>query len=301
MRDVTFSACGTLLANTCINKTTYIRDVATGKLRFTLAGQGSAYIFQRCVFAPDSTLLAAPSDNCDICLWDMRTGQCTHKLRSHGRPVTCLTWSPHGSTLISADSAGSVKVWDVRTATATQALALHPSAVTAIAFSPAGGLLATSCTDGQIRLFDATAGGSFKLLHSFGAHAAGGNVWGLAFSPPTTNLVATTKLQLATAGGREVKLWDLTVPTAPRLLHTLTGHTDETRSLAYRSDAACLVSGSNDGTVRLWDTHTAHLQRKLTTAPAGTGVGVWGVAFHPRQTDMLAIGYENGELRLEML
>jgi len=42
------------------------------------------------------------------------------------------------------------------------------------------------------------------------------------------------------------KLW-------PTIRQTFTGHSDEVMSVAFSPDGSCVVSGSYDGTVRIWD------------------------------------------------
>lgn len=49
-------------------------------------------------------------------------------------------------------------------------------------------------------------------------------------------------------------------PEGVALLHMLKGHTDWVRSVAWSPDGKQLASGSDDGTVRLWDTSTIGVQ-----------------------------------------
>jgi len=60
-------------------------------------------------------------------------------------------------------------------------------------------------------------------------------------------------------------------------LHTLTGHTDYVKSVTFSSDGKWLASGSDDGTVRLWDTATGKELRSLWSYSKG----ISGVALSP--------------------
>jgi WD40 repeat protein len=51
----------------------------------------------------------------------------------------------------------------------------------------------------------------------------------------------------------EVKLWDVT---SGKNIASLEGHTNMVRCVAFRPDGKALVTGSEDGTIRLWDMAT---------------------------------------------
>ncbi|HEX2966552.1 MAG TPA: hypothetical protein VHO84_12250, partial [Syntrophorhabdaceae bacterium] len=51
----------------------------------------------------------------------------------------------------------------------------------------------------------------------------------------------------------------------------LDGHTDRPRSLRFSADGAYLLSSGDDGTLRLWDTHTGAMLRVIEYFDAESG------------------------------
>jgi WD40 repeat protein len=65
--------------------------------------------------------------------------------------------------------------------------------------------------------------------------------------------------------------------TSWELEYTLTGHSDDVKSVAFSPDGKILASGSRDNTIKLWDVATRRLIATLT----GHSFGVISVAFSP--------------------
>ena len=71
------------------------------------------------------------------------------------------------------------------------------------------------------------------------------------------------------------------------------GHTDHVWSVAFSPDGQTLASGSQDSTIRLWDTHTGKLKMTLI----GETGGIYSVAFSP-DGQTLASGSQDSTIRL---
>ena len=71
----------------------------------------------------------------------------------------------------------------------------------------------------------------------------------------------TTGDGVTTTGVVTVRSWDVLTGACTQ---TLTGHTDEVRSVAYAPDGKHLASGSDDKTIKIWDTATGACTQNLT-------------------------------------
>ena len=61
---------------------------------------------------------------------------------------------------------------------------------------------------------------------------------------------ADGKFLVSGSGDKTVKLWDLK---DGRLVHTIKGHLNEVRGVAFQRGGKRVASASSDGTVKLWD------------------------------------------------
>ena len=82
---------------------------------------------------------------------------------------------------------------------------------------------------------------------------------------------------------------------SPKLIQTLIGHTDRVNSVAFTLDGKTLASGSDDGTIILWD--VAKGQPNGQPLDGQTGA-VLSVAFSPTNYEILAAGNINGTIIL---
>ncbi|BBZ46475.1 nSTAND1 domain-containing NTPase [Mycobacterium parmense] len=218
--------------------------------------------------SPDDHLLASAAIDGQVTLWELPSGRPRPLENKDHAIVFDVAFSPRGDRLASGGVTGSVRLWDLdghevweKNAAAElpqpfsnehHLAAGRPGEVLGVAFSPDGRRLATGSTDwgtanlaaavGVIQRWDADTGTPLR-----GPAQIGDAVMGLAFTSQSTD----PSQDLIVAGSfdpYDVRLW--TADGASQ--YTFTGHQAQVVSVAVSPDTAFIVSGSVDGTVRIW-------------------------------------------------
>src|SRR5688572_14345778 len=75
--------------------------------------RGHTGFIGRIAWSPDGRMVASPSSDDTIRLWDVETGACIHTMKGHKSGVTSVAFDPTGQTLASGSNDSTVKLWDV--------------------------------------------------------------------------------------------------------------------------------------------------------------------------------------------
>ncbi len=199
----------------------------------------------------DGTLLASGGADHTVKIWDPGTGNHLHTLTGHTEEVNSVAFSSDGNRLVSGASDGKILVWDTKEGSLLNTLEGSPGPVYAVCFSPS--------------------------MTSRPAHELTERSWlgqklhdiGFFFKQVFTNeslydipAEETSKILKENgwviSGGRDgekddeyshLRIWDTS---EGKLVRSLKGHKQAISTVLYKPDLRVILSGSPDGSIRLW-------------------------------------------------
>ncbi|AOR31812.1 hypothetical protein BFF78_12810 [Streptomyces fodineus] len=292
---VVLDAEGLLLATGDADGVVTVWDTASGTALHRLPGH-TAPVYT-VAFAPDGATLVTGDATAVVRLWDLATGRPAGELPGHRNAVYRARFSPDGTLLATGDRGddwrnGTVRVWDLATRTVRHEFAGHSGRVYTLDFHPGGRFLVSGDTDGEVRLWDLAAGRSAGLLGG-----CRGAVYQVLFDPDGTLLAAGDSAGV-------VRLWRID-PEADPVAVPLNRQPAEHRGSVWvckfrphgdtpaQSPGTLLVTGGNDGVVRLWEPATGQGRRILR----GHGRRIATLSFSADGA-LLAAGGNDGVVRV---
>lgn len=140
-------------------------------------------------------------------------------------------------------------------------------------------ILATAGYDHKIRFWEAPSGVCSRTIRHPDAQ-----VNRLEITPD--------KQFLAAAGNPQIRLYEIANAANHNPVLALEGHTSSVTSLGFQREGGFLYSGSEDGTVKLWDLRSPTCSRSFDSRGP-----VNSVSLHPNQAEILS-GDQNGSVKV---
>ncbi len=307
VNSLRFQFNGARLASGGADKTLRVWDVANGQAVAKL--EGFAAPVEAVAIHPNGNQVASGLADGAIALWKLDApAQPERMLAGHSGKISGLIYNNDGGLLFTAGADGTVRGF--QTGDGAQRYAAQAGGpVHALAISADGNWLATAGEDKTVRVFNAgngspgpkpqfagfTAPAKSVAFSADGQLVIGGGNETIAFSLTTgepvqafaeqTGIVGLAsvgekgELIVSAAADKSLRVWPLLA------VRQIAGHSQPVTALATMPAANQLLSGSQDGTVRLWNVDNGQQMQQLNH-----GAPVSGVAVRPDGQRIAAVG-----------
>ncbi|KAL4442733.1 hypothetical protein ABPG77_006727 [Micractinium sp. CCAP 211/92] len=139
-------------------------------------------------------------------------------------------------------------------------------------------VLATAGYDHTIRFWEATSGICYRTLQ-------------YADSQVNKLEITADKTLIAAAGNPHIRLYEVN-SSNPQPIISYDGHSSNVTAVGFQKDGKWMYTGSEDGTVKIWDLRAPGCQREYESRAA-----VNSVVLHPNQGELIS-GDQHGNIRV---
>lgn len=189
------------------------------------------------VFSRDGASCATATERGLAQFWDLTTRKPLGKVMNHDVRISDIDLSRDGSLFLTAGSGPKIELWDSHTGELRADALRAPKEVTFAHFCPSRDFVAAAASDGTVYFWSTS---TFKSIRQTAVGSAG--VSAFAFSPDGRAFAA--------AAGEIAVIHD--VSSGHQIGESIRQASPVT-SLRFSADSKRIATGTDDGTVRLWD------------------------------------------------
>ncbi|KAG8702391.1 hypothetical protein FRC09_004764, partial [Ceratobasidium sp. 395] len=275
--SIAYSPNGAYILSGSCDHSIRLWDVDTGRMAIKLLRNHYDNV-KAVTYAPNAALFASASSDYTVCIWDAHTGAIKGQpLAGHTDSVNSVAFSPDSTRIISGSSDWTIRIWDVHSGKQTgKPLRGHTDKVCSVAYAPSGKFVISGSSDNTVRIWDLQARKATDIplsdhIYSF---------------PSVSVAFALQGTRIISSADRTLRIWDMHASSAnltSSWFTDLTGeygfytlvavnrlrrsvnhssqehHTGRITSVAYSHDGTFIASGSEDHTVRIWDSETGNM------------------------------------------
>lgn len=219
------------------------------------------------------------SEDTTLIEWDIESGEVVLRYRGHAAGVNDVAAVPFRGQILSASDDKTVRLWDVRSGIELRPLVGHKDAVNAVAVLPDNCRAVTASSDGTCRVWDIQTGETLWIFRGHsdgvgcldtlpGGRVVSGGITGelLLWNPvnpdePAQSLGQIDKLQriemnpkvgtvITMSRGGSCQEWSVNSVAAHG---EWDGPGDNGMAAALLADGRSVLSGTDDGILRMWD------------------------------------------------
>jgi WD40 repeat protein len=278
--------------------TARVWDANTGAELAVLEDERRSDFVYGVAVTPDATRIVTGSKDRTARVWGPRSGpgsgwQKLADLKGHTGSIHGVAITADGARIVTGSYDGTARIWEPRPGPDSKdwksvaVLEGHTEDVNGVAMTPDGSLIVTASDDETARVWMPRPGSApdAKDWHTVAVlKGHEGPVWSAAVTPDGTRIVTGSNDTTA-------RVWDHRQGSAPdaRDWHAVAvlkgGHAMDVKSVALAADGGRIVTGSDDGTARVWEPRSGSGRDARDWEPVDALLNhtsiVWGVAMTP--------------------
>ncbi|KAK7053051.1 Coatomer subunit beta' [Paramarasmius palmivorus] len=239
----------------------------------------------RCIkFIARKNWFVAGSDDFQLRVFNYNTHEKVAAFEAHPDYIRCLTVHPTASIVLTGSDDMTIKAWDWDKGWKNiQTYEGHSHYIMNLAFNPKdSNTFASACLDRTVKMWSL---GSPNANFTMDAHEKGVNY--VDFYPGSDRPYVAT-----TGDDKTVKVWDYH---SKSCVQTMEGHTNNVSFAVFHPNLPIIISGSEDGTVKIWNSGTYRIENTLSYAMERA----WCIALR-KDANEVAIGYDEGVVVIKL-
>ncbi|KAJ7281800.1 coatomer protein [Mycena rebaudengoi] len=231
-----------------------------------------------CKFIARKNWFVAGSDDFQLRVFNYNTHEKVAAFEAHPDYIRCLAVHPTAPIVLTGSDDMTIKAWDWDKGWKNiQLYEGHTHFIMNLCFNPKdSNTFASACLDRTVKMWSI---GSSSANFTMDTHEKGVN--SVDFYP------GTDKPYLVTTGDdKTVKVWDYL---SKSCVQTMEGHTNNVSFAIFHPNLPIIISGSEDGTVKMWNSGTYRVENTLSYALERA----WCIALRKDANDV-AFGFDEG-------
>ncbi|KAI8354809.1 coatomer WD associated region-domain-containing protein [Mortierella sp. GBAus27b] len=224
------------------------------------------------------------SDDMQLRVFNYNTHEKVHSWDAHSDYIRCIAVHPTLPYVLSGSDDMTIRLWDWdKNWKCIQTFEGHTHFIMTVTINPKDtNTFASACVDRTVKIWSL---GSSNANFTLEGHEKGVN-W-------VDYYYGAEKPYLVTAGDDQlVKIWDYQNKTC---VQTLEGHSQNVTFAVFHPELPIIISGSEDGSVKIWHANTYRLENTLNYGMNRA----WAIAYR-RSTNDVGLGYDLGSVVIKL-
>jgi coatomer subunit beta' len=237
-----------------------------------------------CRFIARKNWFVCGSDDFMLRCFNFNTGEKVIQFEAHPDYIRCLAVHPTLPLVLSGSDDMTIRCWNFdQSWKLQQTFEGHAHYVMSLAFNPKDtNTFASSCLDKTVKTWSI---GSPRANFTLEAHDRGVNY--VDYYPQNDK-----PYMITTGDDKQIKIWDYQTKACVQILE---GHTSNVSFAVFHPEIPVIVSGSEDGTIKIWHSGTYRLEQTLSYGLERA----WCVGVLKGRND-ICMGFDEGCVVLKM-